>query len=81
MNRTYGQAACAAALLGLVSWSFAEGPSSKPAKATDKQVVDSKADKRPSAATIDFRKEFNLPLQSLGTLGSRIEAARRSPDP
>src|SRR5262249_44832567 len=26
-------------------------------------------------------KEFNLPFQSLNTLGSRIDAARRAPDP
>lgn len=65
-------AACAALVL-LVS--------GIPAAEPDKQVVDSKAGKRPSAATIDFRKEFNLPLPSLGTLGARIEAARRAPDP
>jgi hypothetical protein len=79
VNLKYGWAACAALLLLLVSWSPAD--EAKPAKEADKQVVDSNAAKRPSAATIDFRKEFNLPLQSLGTLGSRIEAARRAPDP
>jgi hypothetical protein len=47
----------------------------------DKQVVDTKASKRPAAATVNFRKELNLPLDSLSTLGSRIEAATRKPDP
>ncbi len=71
--------ACVAALV-LTSWCLAADPARDKAE-PDKQVVDSKADKRPSAATIDFRKEFNLPLPSLGTLGARIEAARRTPDP
>src|SRR5262245_65968273 len=50
-------------------------------KPEDKQVVDSKAEKRQPATAIDSRKELNLPFSSLTTLGARIEAARRSPDP
>lgn len=67
-------------VLALASW-CAAGAADKPAAKDDKQVVDTKAGKRPSAATIDFRKEYSLPLPSLGTLGGRIEAARRAPDP
>jgi hypothetical protein len=76
----HGWTACAGALLVLVSW-WATQAADQPPKPPDQQVVDSKADKRPSAATIDFRKEYNLPLPSLGTLGARIESARRAPDP
>jgi hypothetical protein len=47
----------------------------------DKQVVSSKAAKRVATAAINFRKELNLPFDSLGTLGSRIETARRKSDP
>jgi hypothetical protein len=60
-------------------------PAGEPGKADpskeDKQVVDTKAAKRPSATSVDFRKELNLPFQSLGTLGGRIESARRASDP
>jgi hypothetical protein len=49
--------------------------------AKDKQVVDSKANTKPPAATIHFRKELNLPYPSLTTLGSRIDSARRAHDP
>jgi hypothetical protein len=47
----------------------------------DKQVVKSEAVKQASAASVNFRKELNLPFQSLNTLGARIDAARRAPDP
>ena len=50
-------------------------------KKDDKQVVDSKPEKRSSAAGIDFKKEYNLPFSSLNTIGSRIETARRAHDP
>src|SRR5262249_23043919 len=45
------------------------------------QAVTSKSAKRQTAATINFRKELKLPFDSLSTLGSRIYAARRLPDP
>jgi hypothetical protein len=67
-------------ILGLVSRSLADDPK-KPDPKDDKQVIDSKAEKRSSATGIDFKKELNLPFPSLGNLGSRIEAARRSHDP
>ena len=47
----------------------------------DQQVVSSKATPRTAATSVNFRKELNLPFDSLRTLGSRIEAARRKPDP
>lgn len=46
----------------------------------DQQTVATKAQKKPAAAAIDFRKEFGLPYPSLGTLGARIDTARRSQD-
>src|SRR5262249_54092840 len=52
-----------------------------PAASEDKEVVDSKATRRPAAASVNFRRELNLPLPTLSTLGPRVAAARRSPDP
>jgi len=66
--------------LGLVGRSLADDPK-KPDAKDDKQVIDSKAEKRATATGIDFKKELNLPFQSLGNLGSRIESARRQHDP
>jgi hypothetical protein len=68
-------------LVGVVL--LAAGPlglAGKP-KAKDEQVVKSKAGKRTPAKTINFKKAFGLPFDSLGTLGGRIDAARRKPDP
>jgi uncharacterized protein (TIGR03000 family) len=65
--------------------SFVEDPTAdktKPKrKEKDTQVVTSKPVKRVPARTINFNKEYGLPFDSLGTLGSRIDAARRKPDP
>lgn len=72
-----------AALLGLLVL-VPPGPSAEKKddpKPQDKQVVDSKAAKRTPATTINFKKELQLPFPSLGTLGSRIESARRQLDP
>jgi hypothetical protein len=49
--------------------------------ANDQQIVKSKAMPTPAAASVNFRKELKLPFDSLSTLGSRIDAARRKPDP
>jgi hypothetical protein len=51
------------------------------AEKEDQQTVTSKAEKQPLAGNIDFRKELGLPFPSLGTLGSRVDAARRAQDP
>jgi hypothetical protein len=67
--------------LALVSFAPAQQGKKDEATPEDKQVVDSKASQRPAASAVNFRKELNLPLDSLGTLGSRIEAATRKPDP
>jgi uncharacterized protein (TIGR03000 family) len=47
----------------------------------DRQVFSSKVVKRPTAASVPFRSQLGLPLHSLTTLGSRIDAARRAHDP
>ena len=47
----------------------------------DKQTVTSKATTQQAATKINFRKDLKLPFDSLSTLGSRIDAARRKPDP
>ncbi len=47
----------------------------------DKSTLESKAEKRTPATATDFRKELGLPFPSLGTIGSRIEQARRAHDP
>jgi hypothetical protein len=67
--------------LGLACFALAAQPAKDDRAAEDKEVVDSKAARRPSAASVNFRKELNLPLATLGTLGTRIAAARRSADP
>lgn len=71
------------ALLGcvLAATVLAADPDKKSDPAEDKQVVSTKATPRVAVSSINFRKELNLPFDSLNTLGSRIEAARRKPDP
>jgi uncharacterized protein (TIGR03000 family) len=49
--------------------------------AKEQQVVTSKGTKRTPATAVNFKKALHLPFDSLGTLGARIEAARRKPDP
>ncbi len=65
--------------------SFVDDPPAEKTKAKDKkkdtQVTTSKPVKRVPARTINFRKAYGLPFDSLATLGSRIDAARRKPDP
>lgn len=68
------------ALASLVSLVPAEQAKQDP-PADDQEVVKSKATKAPAAASVNFRKELKLPFDSLATLGSRIDAARRKPDP
>jgi hypothetical protein len=68
-------------LLSLVSVLPADGPKKDSTTPNDQEVVATKATLRTPAASVDFRKELNLPFSSLGTLGSRIDAARRAHDP
>jgi len=68
----------------LVLMAASSGPADEPKKGDkkdDQKVVDSKAQKRTPATAVNFHKELGLSYGSLGTLGSRIETARRSPDP
>jgi hypothetical protein len=57
-----------------------EPPKDDPA-AQDKQVVDSDVTHKPGAASVKFKKQLNLPFNSLDTLGSRIASARHAHDP
>jgi hypothetical protein len=73
-----------AGIMALLSFGLVSPTGGQPPKegaAQDKQVVTSKATPRPAPSTVNFRKELNLPFDSLSTLGSRIEAAERKPDP
>jgi hypothetical protein len=57
------------------------GEASKPSPKDDKEVVESKVQKNARAADVKFKQQLGLPFNSLGTLGSRIDQARRSHDP
>jgi hypothetical protein len=82
---SFARAKLALVFLALVSFVLADqakkDDKAKKDEPEDKQVVSSKATKRTPASSVNFRKDLNLPFDSLGTLGSRIEAARRKPDP
>jgi hypothetical protein len=69
------------ALLAVASLGLADKPKPAEVKAKEEQVVTSKAGMHTPATAVNFKKALNLPFPSLGTLGSRIEAARRKPDP
>ena len=49
--------------------------------AADKEKIDTKATKRATTAGIKFKKAYALSYPSLGTLGARIDAARKAHDP
>jgi len=68
-------------LLGCLAVATSADPDKKSETPEDKQVVNSKATPRTAVSSINFRKELDLPFDSLSTLGSRIETARRKPDP
>ena len=68
--------------LGLACLTLAAQPAAEGPAAEDREVVDSRAVRGGIAVSfINFPKELNLPFATLGTLGSRISAARRCPDP
>lgn len=78
------RATLALALLGLFTLAAldrADDPKQADPAAKDEQVVKSTAVHKTPAASINFKKELGLPFPTLGTLGSRIDAARRAPDP
>jgi hypothetical protein len=66
---------------GLGSLAGGDEPKKDDPAAADKEKIDSKATRRATAASVKFRKELGLPLPTLSTLGSRIDAARRAHDP
>jgi hypothetical protein len=68
-------------LLSLVSVLPADTPMKEGTSQDDKQVVDSKVSPKVAAAAVNFRQQLGLPFPSLGTLGTRIDAARRAHDP
>jgi hypothetical protein len=69
-------------LLGLV-WVFGAASAREETKKDDKSSSESvgKPVDYKSAATIDFAAAYTLPFDSLTTLGSRIEQARKTADP
>src|SRR5689334_18864141 len=82
MSRHRGRAGLALlGCLALACFVPAEQPKPADPASQDKQVDSSKAVRRKPAASVNFRKELGLPFATLGTLGSRIDAARRAPDP
>src|SRR5205823_8239229 len=70
-----------AAVLGLMLASPGLAQNPEAAKKDDQQKVDSQGQKKTPAARVDFKKELNLPYNSLSTLGARIDTARRGHDP
>jgi hypothetical protein len=83
--RRHAATAALALFLAGASFGLGEKPGLPPRKGKvkekEKQTVTSKASKRTPATAINFKKAYGLPFHSLGTLGARIEAARRKPDP
>jgi hypothetical protein len=65
----------------LVAVNRADDPKTDDPASQDKQMVNSKAVPKRAAASVNFKKELGLSYPSLGTLGARIDAARRAPDP
>ncbi len=59
----------------------AQEPKKADPPADEQQTIKTKPTKVTPAASIKFRKDFGLPYASLGTLGARIDSARRSGDP
>jgi hypothetical protein len=80
-NRLLLLAVLALLSLGVVSLAGGDEPKKDDPAAADKEKIDTKATRRKTAASVRFRKELGLPLATLNTLGSRIDAARRAHDP
>ena len=68
-------------LLSLVSVLPADTPPKDGTPQDDKQVVSSNVTPKAAAAAVNFRQQLGLPFASLGTLGARVDAARRAHDP
>jgi hypothetical protein len=77
---------CATALslagLTLLAWRCpAQGPDKTTPGELDQKLVRTYAEKRTSAATVNFNKSLKLPWSSLQTIGSRLDSAQQSADP
>ncbi|MFN4260189.1 MAG: hypothetical protein ACK4RK_12905 [Gemmataceae bacterium] len=70
-----------ALMLSVVGAGVAVGQQLPPPEPDDQQAVTTKGQQRVPATTIDFNDAYGLPYSSLGTLGARIEAARKAGDP
>jgi hypothetical protein len=72
----------ALACLALTSASATQPPNAgQQPTSEDQQDVRTQVTHQVGAASVNFRKELNLPFPTLGTLGARISSARRTPDP
>lgn len=70
-----------AVLWGIALCGGAMAQSNPAPGSADKDTHTSPPSKGVAASSISFRSELGLPLPSLSTLGSRIDAARRAGDP
>jgi hypothetical protein len=81
---TLTRASCSLGLLGILlaaCFTLADTPTKKDPASDDKEVFKSTATLKTAATSVNFRKQLGLPFTSLGTLGSRVDSARRSHDP
>jgi hypothetical protein len=82
MSRDRGKAGlCILGLLTVACFGVADPPGKGDPAANDQETVKSTANRRAAATSVNFRGQFGLPFASLSTLGTRIDAARRSHDP
>jgi hypothetical protein len=79
--RRFGWLAALTLLGALSVTAFTAEDPKKPGPAGDQQAIKTKPTKAKPAAAVPFRKELGLSFDSLGTLGSRIDRARRAGDP
>ncbi len=80
MSRSTLSVTLTLALLG-GGFILAQPPKKDAPVGDEKQVIKSTPSKVVPAASIKFRKDLNVSYPSLSTLGSRVDAARRSGDP
>ncbi len=81
MLRATALTALLASALGVSAPAVTAQEPTLPAPAADVQTVKTTPTKSAPAAAVAFRKDLKLPYPSLGTLGARIDAARRAGDP
>jgi hypothetical protein len=79
----FDRATAGLSLLGLViaaCFTLADEPG-KGSVPDDQEIVSSKSTQKKAAASVNFGKQLDLPFNSLHTLGTRVDAARRAHDP